>query len=156
MTFNSYNREISNDMFISEDLGKIITHPNPIKEDDETHNFVKKKQFLPNELYQFPVTEFGKAASRKLKFQGKWLLQFHWLSYSVSLDGAFCRFCVFFRNQEVGKGSHQTVNTLVVSPFKKWKDALEIFKHHDSLDYHKTETLQADNFCRVYEKKNRM
>ena len=42
ITFNGYNREISNDMFISTDLGKIITRPNPIKEDDETYNFVKK------------------------------------------------------------------------------------------------------------------
>lgn len=115
---------------------------------DEEKYRIMKNQWIPNENFTFPTSEY-----RNLKFQRKWLTEFRWLSYSVRDDGAYCRFCVFFCNDEVGKGRHVKVNALVNSPYKNWKKAIEQFKKHQNLEYHKTATVFAQNFIDLIDKK---
>lgn len=107
-----------------------------------------KNRWIPNEFYKFPIS-----GTRKLKFQRNWLLEFPWLSYSEKLDGAFCVFCFLFCSKEVGKGSHISTKSLVVTPFCGWKDAKEQFRYHTNLEYHKTSCIVAQNFIDVQEKK---
>lgn len=64
-----------------------------------------------------------------------------------------CKVCLLFGAETVGKGSHQRVGVLVKQPFRRWKDAKEIFRNHQKLEYHKTSSLRADEFLSVAEKR---
>lgn len=107
-----------------------------------------KNRFIPDEKYNFPVS-----GTRNLRFQRKWLIEFPWLIYSKKCDGAFCHFCFFFCSIEVGKGSHTNAKSFVNQPFKRWKDAKETFRYHQSLEYHKKALIIAENFKDVHDKK---
>lgn len=89
---------------------------------------------------------------RNLKFQRKWFTHFPWLAYSQSSDGAFCTFCVIFCPPVIGK-SALPPKCLVVEPFKNWKHAIDQFKYHQNLDYHKRATVFAENFIQIQENK---
>ncbi|KAK6965895.1 52 kDa repressor of the inhibitor of the protein kinase [Biomphalaria glabrata] len=47
-----------------------------------------------------------------------------------------------------GKGTHQRLGQLVSEPFRKWKNALEIFQAHAQSEYHKRNSELADNFLK--------
>ncbi|XP_050540288.1 uncharacterized protein LOC126904925 [Daktulosphaira vitifoliae] len=64
--------------------------------------------WVPDINFKFPTS--GK---RNLKFQHSWLRSFAWLVYSAAEDGAYCRYCVSFGSNFVGKGGHQSSNMLV-------------------------------------------
>ena len=81
--------------------------------------------WIPDVDFKFPTS--GK---RNLKFQHSWLRSFVWLVYSAAEDGAYCRYCVSFGSNSVGKGGHQNTNLLVQTAFQDWKKALEKFREH--------------------------
>lgn len=114
---------------------------------DEEKFILLKNRWLPPENYTFPASKI-----RNLKFQRKWLIDFPWLAYSKSLDGAFCQFCCLFCVSSVGKGNVQA-KSLVKEPFSRWKDALEQFRLHQDAIYHKNALVTAQNFVDVQEKK---
>lgn len=106
---------------------------------------------MPDVKYQFPAEDCGKF---KRTFQLKWLNTFNWLAYSKLKEGVFCKYCVLFLNQtNVGKGSHVVLGKLVTKPHIKLKDALESFKNHNNLNYHKISMLNADNMVNIFKKK---
>ncbi|KAF0732229.1 zinc finger MYM-type protein 1-like, partial [Aphis craccivora] len=84
-------------------------------------------------------------------FQFSWLSKFTWLAYSLKFDGAFCKFCVAFVNNEAGINS-QLLGALVKKPFRNWKHATETFRNHSSLQYHLKCLSDTDNFLNI--KKN--
>ncbi|XP_008180592.1 zinc finger MYM-type protein 1-like [Acyrthosiphon pisum] len=67
----------------------------------------------PENNFQFPVTV---SCKKNLRFQFSWLSKFTWLAYSLKFDGAFCKFCVPFANNEAGTYS-QPLGALVKKPF---------------------------------------
>lgn len=97
--------------------------------------------------------KFPPSGKRNLKFQFSWLASYPWLTYSVSEDGAYCRACVTFAQDCVGKGNHQRLNLLVQTEFREWKRALEKFKEHQSKSYHKDAMEYVQNFKLIYENK---
>lgn len=51
------------------------------------------------------------------------------------------------------KGTHTQSKTIVATPFKRWKDAKEQFRNHETNGYHRKASLDALNFVAVHEKK---
>lgn len=107
-----------------------------------------KNRWIPPENYQFPASN-----KRNLKFQRKWLVEFPWLTYSKKLDGAICQHCCLFGSKQVGKGGHAPVQSLVITPFTRWKDAKENFRHHEALQYHNNAVVSSQHFIDVEEKR---
>ncbi|KAK7003521.1 52 kDa repressor of the inhibitor of the protein kinase [Biomphalaria glabrata] len=93
---------------------------------------ILKEPWVPSKDYKFPVS-----TKRNLRFQLNWLSRFPWISYSEYKSGAFCRICVIMGRSLEGKGTHQRLGQLVSEPFRKWKNALEIFQAHAQSEYHK-------------------
>ncbi|KAJ8897341.1 hypothetical protein PR048_002687 [Dryococelus australis] len=108
---------------------------------------VSPEMIFMGPLYQFPATKTNKSM---LKFQHSWLQKWNWLAYSKNSNGGFCKYCVLFASDCVGKGYHQTTGTFVGSPFRRWKVAAEKFEHHSKAGYHKTCVLAPENFLKVY------
>lgn len=101
----------------------------------------------PTRNYHFPLkTEFGKRRS----FKYEWLAQFPWLSYSPSLDGAFCLPCVLF-SCEAKKGGEKLAR-LLHKPLDTWTSACRKLKGHEShSDMHKQAVLTASEFKKSME-----
>lgn len=117
------------------------------KSTDEEICRVLKNRWIAPDNYNFPVSE-----KRNLKFQRNWLLEFTWLAYSQSSNGAFCQYCVFFCPKEPGKGKIKP-KSLVNQPFQRWKDAKEVFRNHSELKYHRDSVIFGQNFLDVQNKK---
>lgn len=119
---------------------------------DQTYDLKHKALtdiFVPDEQFVFPTTDSKK---KKLKFQKSWLSRWQWLSYSAAKDGAYCKWCVSFGKEFVGKGANQKIGSLVAAPFKKWKDAVDKFTSHQNTEYHKFSCVAAENFLKVSRK----
>lgn len=97
----------------------------------------------PEKDFKFPAKNVG---GKMLKFQSTWTEKWKWLIYSKYFDGAFCKYCVAFAKDCVGKGQHQKIGVLVDSPFVKWKHAVEKFRDHEKSAYHKESITLANNF----------
>lgn len=111
---------------------------------NKVKNIVKKDFFL-NKYY---ITFSG---TRNLKFQYNWFNRFPWLTYTkIGEQGALCKYCVLFAGDEAGKGDNQKLSALVKKPFNKYKNAIEIFTLHSQNNYHKKAVLLADNFVKIY------
>lgn len=126
----------------------IISEPNDIAnfvfefiESDERKLDIVRNIWIPHENFTFPLDQHP---THKRKFNHIWLSKFSWLAYSGKLDGAFCKYCVFFSNQFVGQTSSQSLGNLCREPYKNWKRALEKFEYHQSTNYHKFSVLRAD------------
>lgn len=102
--------------------------------------------WIPDIDFNFPIS--GK---RNLKFQHSWLRSFVWLVYSATEDGAYCRYCVSFGSNSVGKGGHQNTNIFVQTAFRDWKKALDKFREHQNKKYHKDAMEDGQNFKLIYE-----
>lgn len=133
----------STDQIQANDIASLIVSN---MSDEEKYRMLKNNWQPPND-FNFPVSTL-----RNLKFQKNWLTQYSWLVYSQSVDGAYCKFCVFLSPQEVGRSGIMP-KSLVSQPFKNWVKAKEQFNHHQDLDYHKKATVFAENFIQVQEKK---
>lgn len=99
----------------------------------------------PSPDYKYPAS-----GSRNLKFQNKWFYNWKWLSYSKSLDGAFCVYCVLFGTDEV---KYQKLGKLVCEKYNNWNCAVEKFNKHQSLVYHLTAMEKANGFLNIFNNK---
>lgn len=114
--------------------------------------------WIPDVNYNFPVKTFivGKNKTTKhLKFQYQWFARFPWLVYSDIDNGAYCKYCVAFSKNYAGN-NNQKLGSLVnkiISYFTKkydnWRHALEYFKNHSQLEYHKKCILDSENFLNI-------
>lgn len=120
--------------------------------DDEEKYQLLANVWTPDASFAFPASKVG-GCNRK--FQLSWLQTYPWLSYSAVEDAAYCKWCIIFAKEEVGKGSHQNSNVLIKTGFKNWKKALEKFKDHAETKYHDHARIDASNFHLIYEKKER-
>ena len=90
--------------------------------------------------------DFKRDAVRKRSFRHAWLHQYSpWLSYSVHLKGAVCKFCTLFP-PPVHRGTQGAFITL---PFTKYKDFNESARSHQSSDWHQNAQLSVSNFLKV-------
>ena len=99
--------------------------------------------WVPENTFQFRTS--GK---KKICFQRQWLTRFSWLVYTQR-DGAFCKYSVLFSKEWVGKGCNQALKSLVKEPFTKRKDALKMFRNHESHTYHTDYILIGTNFLKI-------
>lgn len=137
----------------SSEKTEIMDLGNYLKEDSisrETKLELLNNLWVPDELFQFPATTFGK---KKLRFQRQWFSRFSWLAYTKT-DGALCKYCVLFANECSGKGSHQKLKCLVTEPFRNWKHALEIFNAHSANTYHRNAVIVGSNFSKICHNSN--
>ena len=130
--------EVSN--FSNLDIGLYINK----SIDDNTREKLLTTAWSPSAAYKFP-----KIKDRNLSFQRKWLEKYSWLAYSAFSEGAFCRLCVLFSNDCVGKGGHQCTGRLVSQSFRNYKKAIEKFDDHQKTDYHKRCVTLSDSFLQV-------
>ncbi|XP_008185846.1 zinc finger MYM-type protein 1-like [Acyrthosiphon pisum] len=105
------------------DIGLIIGRPRHQINDTE------KFEFLCNLSRPSPDYKYPASGSRNLKFQNKWFYNWKWLSYSKSLDGAFCVYCVLFGTDEV---KYQKLGKLVCEKYNSWNCAVEKFNKHQN------------------------
>ncbi|KAF0713891.1 zinc finger MYM-type protein 1-like, partial [Aphis craccivora] len=118
----------------------------PTSQVNSSHRYnILKNTFNPDTTFKFPGS--GK---RNLKFQINWLSRWKWLAYSVSCDGAFCKYCMLFCPKEVNT---QKLGQLVFEKFSNWHCAVEKFNAHQKTNYHITATLKAHEFLSVFENK---
>lgn len=81
----------------SNDIGSFLNRNLSARE----KHLILSKCWVPDNKFKFPL------GTRNLKFQKKWMLEFHWLLYSKFDEGAFCKYCFLFaKEREVGKGQH--------------------------------------------------
>lgn len=72
------------------------------------------------------------------------------MAYSVSCDGAFCKYCFFFCLKEVNT---QKLGQFVFEKFSNWHCAVEKFNAHQKTNYHIIAILRAHEFSSVFENK---
>jgi len=119
---------------------------------DENINMYDIGMYTNRLLKPHEIEEIQTVSCKKnLRFQFSWLSKFTWLAYSLKFDGAFCKCCVAFANNEAGTNS-QPLGALVKKPFRNWKHATETFRNHSSLQYHLKCLSDIDNFLNI--KKN--
>lgn len=95
----------------------------------------------------YPRTRpYGTGAFRQ--FQPSWLVQFPWLHYSSSCDGAFCRACALFAPEKVGGN---IPGQFVTIPFKSWVNKSQKMASHARLEYHMTSCSKMSEFLSTYE-----
>lgn len=138
-----------NDTEITE-IFDIACYTNKLLSQNEKADILNKI-WKPDLNYNFPIktSVVGKKQKIvKLKFQFKWFLNFPWLAYSKSENGAYCKYCVAFVKNEAGV-NNQKLGALVLKKYDNWRHALEDFKCHSNLDYHKKCMLDADHFLNV-------
>ncbi|XP_060858111.1 52 kDa repressor of the inhibitor of the protein kinase-like isoform X2 [Metopolophium dirhodum] len=113
---------------------------------DADRYLILKDVWIPPATFPFPLLDCN--AKRGLKFKHHWLNAYKWLAYSEKYQGAFCKYCVVFSTN--GGIGGQKLGTLVLEAFTNYKKAIEVFKKHANLEYHKTALLKSDNFLNVY------
>ncbi|KAH9367686.1 hypothetical protein HPB48_012802 [Haemaphysalis longicornis] len=115
---------------------------------EDTKECVYTSMWTPRSRHDFEVSV--SKDGKRLKFQLNWLQRFQWLAYSCVQKGAFCKVCVLFSIKTgTGKGSHETAQSLIISPFLKWKNALEVFENHMKTEYHNDAMIAARSFLEV-------
>lgn len=132
------------------DIGFVVRRKtSEVLEDDQKYRLIKNV-WVPDSNYKFPAS--GK---RNLRFQINWFNKFKWLSYSELFNGTFCKYCVFFCNNSVGKGLSIKTGQLVTEPFTNYKKALDSYQNHSELSYHKNCVIDLDNFILRHENKQK-
>ena len=103
----------------------------------------------PDLTFVFPVsTEAGKNRS----FLNSWLQQFPWLAYSESLNGAFCKMCVFLGNANSSKTAGK-LDKLFKSPYTYWTGAKYKFTTHGKSQIHQNALLSYATFEKMMQQK---
>lgn len=118
--------------------------------DDTTKRNILTSVLLPKQPYAFPVTRKN---SKNRSFQESWIKGaengFPFLAYSRKEDAVYCKPCLLFFHDGIGKGGHENPGKLVKSGFRDWKKAKETFHLHANKTYHKECVVLADTFLAV-------
>ena len=129
----------------SDDIG--VYYRKTLLTDEEKYRYLKYP-WTPAASYKFPLKEMG---NRKRSFQSSWLAKYPWLTYSPSLDGAFCRYCVLF-GKKTGKNAGR-LDKLYTSPLTLWTSASGKFnEHQEKSEFHKNAVIFAGNFMNVVDR----
>nr|CAH7736446.1 unnamed protein product [Callosobruchus chinensis] len=142
------------------DIGKYvkIVKEGANKMSDLEKSNILKNSFLPDEHFSFPYSVHRKNDKDiKCYLSIKHFNLFNWLTYSKSLNGLFCKFCVLFAKSG-GLHKASSLNKLVVSPLQKYSKLLGKegdLSVHGSSNYHKESVLFAQNFLKAYENPER-
>ncbi|CAI6354666.1 unnamed protein product [Macrosiphum euphorbiae] len=145
----SPQKDLSKSINSKYDIGLYVNHVDSLPNEEKVSILNNVWTPDPNSFFQLKVY-----AKFKRQFQIKWLNTFNWLAYSKCKEGAFCKYCVLFLNQnQVGKGSHESLGGLVTKSYTNLKKALETFRCHASYNYHRTAVLNADNIIAILNNK---
>ena len=116
---------------------------------EEKYNLLLNCSKLSSD-FQCPLNTYGR------KFLHSWLIDFPWLSYSKSLDGAFCFYCVLFAPMENSHNSSKLVN-FWKSPFTNWSNGPNRFRAHcEKSPLHRTATVMTSHFRPIDRQLNNM
>ncbi|XP_029340930.1 zinc finger MYM-type protein 1-like [Acyrthosiphon pisum] len=145
----SPQKDLSKPINSKYDIGLYVNYVGSLPNEEKVS--ILNNVWTPDPNFIFPTQSYAKF---KRQFQIKWLNTFKWLAYSKCKEGAFCKYCVLFLNQnQVGKGSHESLGGLVTKPYTNLKKALETFRCHASFSYHRTAVLNADNIIAILSNK---
>lgn len=108
---------------------------------------------LPSDLK--PVHRFEKNGKVcQALFRKEWLEEYHWLMWSPSKNGAYCKYCVLFakfpRGNSHGGGNFGKLITKPFQDFKRAKGKDGVLVIHDSYQYHKEAVLMRKSFLSQY------
>lgn len=99
-----------------------------------------KKIWIPEKGYDF------KKAGEKRCFRHDWLQTYDpWLAYSEVGDGAFCKFCVLFK-QKVKRGVQ---GAFILRGFKCYKDFNECARNHAQCEWHRNAVSEGSNLMAI-------
>ena len=101
--------------------------------------------------FSFPYLTVG---AQNRSFQKQWLNEVTWLAHSNIHNGAFCKWCVVFAPQTVGR-SAKPPGSLVSGPHCNYKTAKEHYNNHQNCHYHKLCAAMFDNFVQTDADKSR-
>lgn len=121
-----------------------------LKVSEEEKVDILGKIWMPTAKYEFPSTSFGNEKVKR-KFRYTFLLEYPWLTYSKIQDGVFCKYCVLFSQEYVGKSNSQQLGQLVNQPFRFWRKTTEKLREHQSKKYHAHSLLTAENLKSIAE-----
>ena len=98
-----------------------------------------------------PVHVYEKGGKTiKQYFRKAWLSEYHWLVWSPSKEGAYCKYCVLFAKVPQGRcRGGGVLGKLVVTPFQDFKNAKGregVLDKHESYQYHKDAVLMGKAF----------
>ena len=132
----------------SGDFGRVIKLKSERRLLDAEKYYLLKHHFVPTKTFNFPVHTFG---DHNRRFQRGWLDDFNGLTYSISDDGGYCKFCVLFAQCEP---LSQELSVLVQRPLKNLKKAKEKLKEHfgsKGRQSHQIAIEKAQAFCAIQE-----
>lgn len=136
-TSSTYVSSSLNQTSICTNSFDIVNYTNKVLSQNEIEE-VLNKIWTPDLNYNFPIKSSIVGKQKKVikfKFKFKWLLNFPWLAYSESNNGAYCKYCVAFAKTEAGINC-QKLGVFAVKKYDDWRHALENFKNHSNLGYH--------------------
>ena len=103
-----------------------------------------------NSLHCLPFLYEKGGKTIKQYFRKAWLSEYHWLVWSPSKEGAYCKYCVLFAKVPQGRcRGGELLGTLVVTPFQDFKNAKGregVLDKHESYQYHKDAVLMGKAF----------
>lgn len=135
------------------DVGSYIYKDKGSISDLEKYNLLKHA-FVPTVQFKFPYSVHCKNQKDVKCFLSlKHFNSFLWLTYSNSLGGLFCKFCVLFAKSG---GIHKLtpLNKFVLNPVQKYSKLLGKdgdLTTHDSAKYHLEAVIFGTNFVKTYE-----
>jgi hypothetical protein len=107
------------------------------------------ERWIPSISFKFPMTTINE--QKRSVCVRDWLINYTWLSYSLMLEGVFCRYCVTFGRVWSSSDHARTIlGQLVNKPLRSLKDATTYLKLHERTKYHLDSATQASEFLARY------
>lgn len=144
-SINSGGAQYSGNVDVGEYINKVTVT------DTEKYNILKNA-FVPTTNFKFPYSVHCKNKKNiKCFLSLKHFMSFSWLTYSSSLKGLFCKFCVLF---EKFGGIHKLtpLGKFVVKPLNKYSKLLGKdgdLVAHDKSKYHMEAVTFGTNFVKT-------
>lgn len=119
---------------------------------DEKYSAIKNS-FVPGKNFLYPYSTHVKyEKERKCYLSAKHFESFHWLTFSISLNGLFCKYCSLFAKFG-GINKSTSLSKFVKVPLNKYSKLLgkdgDLVVHNQH-QYHKEAVLLANNFLENY------
>ena len=133
------------------DIGLFVSKPEKISSLSDTDKYqLLINHFTPQDGVPLAYLEVQKAGkSWKASFQLSWLNEYHWMVYSPSEKGGFCKYCALYAHIDKG-----FLSVLVKSPFTKFgraKGKDGILTNHPDNTYHKDACERTKAFLSTYQ-----
>ena len=94
------------------------------------------------------VYEKGGKTIKQLYFRKAWLSEYHWLVWSPSKEGAYCKYCILSKVPQGRCRGGGVLRKLVVTPFQDFnaKGREGVLDKHESYQYRKDAVLMGKVF----------